>query len=73
MLHYDQTDISEDISFKKTGDFNECNICHYNYFFKINFSNHPCVCKSFITYCKNYNYYSQTIKTMILKNLKWFL
>ena len=41
MLEYDRIDVPEGIDINKTDETRECIICHYWYFFKINFRFQP--------------------------------
>ena len=44
MLEYDRIDVSEGIDVNKTNSSRRCIICHYCYFFEINFRGQPKVC-----------------------------
>ena len=46
MLYYDRTDVSLGIDANKTSRSEECDICHYWYFFKKEFKFQPYICNS---------------------------
>lgn len=46
-LECDRIDASHSIEINKTGSFFECFICHYCFFFRINFRLQPKGCDSF--------------------------
>ena len=47
MVHYDRTDVFEEVNVNKTSESKECNIFHYWYFLIQGFKFHPNVCNGY--------------------------
>ena len=47
MLNFDRIDVSEGIDINKTSAWEECDICHYQYFLDKGFTFQPDVCNGF--------------------------
>ena len=55
MVGFNRIDMSERIDTTKTTGLHECIICHYCYFYEINFRYQPKVCDD--CFNKNHNHY----------------